>query len=372
MSDQIDTNKIKPENKDDDPPTLENTLNPSPRSNSVITPQQHVSSPSKDIVMISFKDYITLIKVAGDDLGYWESYINSINVFPVPDGDTGTNMVGTFRNMLTFSLKLKSEYSSQDDKFNYFKMILDNVIISGLGNSGLIFTQWWEGVLDTCHKKSNANIISINIVNFQLALKEGYIRAYNSMQDPKEGTILTLMKAIAELEISHQNYSLEEYFLKIVELAFTNLKNTSRGIKKLVGVQVIDAGALCFAIFINAFAKTLFGKGLIREDMSHLFATFAPADYSDIKNGFIAINGDIFCLQFTFESSSYDIKSLQKLLENQGTAIKISQNSTLFRIHIHTHDPDYILSHIFGDYEIRDIHIDNMKEQIEEQILKHR
>ena len=165
---------------------------------------------------------------------------------------------------------------------------------------------------------------------------------------------------------------MQKYFLKIEETAFSNLKNTSRGIKKLVGVTVIDAGALCFAIFINALVKTLFGKGLLRQDMSSLFATIAPIDYSDIKNGFIATNGDIFCLQFTIESSSYTVNELQTMLEHHGSAIKISRSSALFRIHIHTPDPNYILSQIFGDYEVRDIHLDNMRDQIQQQLLKHR
>ena len=340
-------------------------------------------------ISLTLDDFIKIIQKSLENIERLEEKINFINVFPVPDGDTGTNMKETFKTFLSFLNALKNKKSdSTNSMLLTCQLIQDEIIKMGHGNSGLIFTQWLDGIIESLCKKEpispynqkyenigNYALLTFNITELIIAFKEGYTRAYTAINNPKEGTILTVMRHLAEIDIyqklkDEQNTLSNKYYRMILKTALESLKETHQGMEKLAGVKVIDAGALVFTIFINSFISYLFSDISIEHELVQLVQQYNSLDFSQLTT---TPQGEqeTFCLQFTVEiPQKTDIKEIKRKLESYGNSIKIAKRGMLYRIHIHTTTPEEVLDHEFGDFEIADINIDNINEQIAQLMKK--
>src|SRR3990167_5906319 len=179
-----------------------------------------------------------------------QDYLNNINVFPVPDRDTGTNMA------LTLNAILESTYSFHDASIH---ALLDNVANAALngarGNSGAILAQFFQGLSEGAKTVEE----NMSTKNFVAAIATAVNYAHKALSEPKEGTILTILRDFSD-EITHQQLTNNELdFVDLlhsgIERANTSLQHTSNQLKELKKAGVVDAGAQGFVEFLNGIYR---------------------------------------------------------------------------------------------------------------------
>ncbi len=193
---------------------------------------------------IIFKDM--MIKSV-EHIGIEKENINAINVFPIPDGDTGSNFYYTLQAIVK-ELAVITEGNCDQ----IFQAISKGSFVGAKGNSGVIYSQFLIGVVDYLDEAD-----SITPITFTEALKEGTEFAYESVLNPTEGTILTVMKAITEKsnELISENPDIDwiEYINKIVEASNITLAQTKEMLDVLKEANVVDAGALGFVHILESW-----------------------------------------------------------------------------------------------------------------------
>lgn len=173
--------------------------------------------------------------------------INAINVFPIPDGDTGSNIYFTLQAIVKEVSNLTDE---ECDKI--FHAISKGSFVGAKGNSGVIYSQFLIGVVEYLDTAG-----SITPITFTEALKEGTEFAYESVLNPTEGTILTVMTAITDkaIELIKENPAIDwiEYINKLVEASITTLAQTKEMLAVLKEANVVDAGAKGFVHILESW-----------------------------------------------------------------------------------------------------------------------
>ena len=332
----------------------------------------------KEIIILNLDDLLEIIDIATKTLAEWKSHVNMINVFPVPDGDTGTNLAETLKKIQKHVSTLKQRLVRQPPR-EPCQELRKGIIRSGRGNSGLIFTQWLEGVLSVCcFGEATQCHIKISQETIAVALQEGYLRARNAVTKPKEGTMLSVMRRLAEihsnkneqLSVATDDQNLNQLSRKIEEEIIKSVKETVPKMEELTGVPIADAGAVGFAIFMDSILTKLRRDSSIIQELSSLFDEWLQFDYLSVRLvPRILERSDSYCMQCTIESETLNLDELTKKLAALGDSLQVSRNPPSYRIHIHSDNPDQVLAVLFeGDYDITDIHIENIKEQVQEQI----
>jgi len=173
--------------------------------------------------------------------------INAINVFPIPDGDTGSNIYFTLQAIVKEVLQIDEE-----NRDKIFHAISKGSFVGAKGNSGVIYSQFLIGVVEHLDKAAE-----ITPINFTQALKEGTEFAYESVLNPTEGTILTVMKAITERaeQLIKENPTIDwvEYINQLVMASHITLKQTKEMLDVLKEANVVDAGAKGFVHILESW-----------------------------------------------------------------------------------------------------------------------
>jgi|LFRM01.1.fsa_nt_gb DegV family protein with EDD domain len=264
--------------------------------------------------------------------------LNRINVFPVVDNDTGSNLAHTMLHIINQS-KLHEWIRST------LRDIAHVALIGARGNSGAIFSQYLSGFYARSLEKSE-----IAIHELSQYFEEAYTRAYQALEKPVEGTILTLMRAwSASLKESlHESKPFMDHFDAALANIKTSLEETRTTLKENRQLGVVDAGALAFYYFIEGFVQVMTGRksGFIQpertiltavlEDHIHHFAETAEIPYR-------------YCTEILFESDRIDIEVLKSTCKSLGDSLLISSADNLHRIHIHTNEPWKIV-HLTAEY----------------------
>ncbi len=320
-----------------------------------------------------------------------EAEINDLNVFPVPDGDTGTNMLLTLKSIRDELAKLKS---------CGIKSILEKISFGALmgarGNSGVILSQIIRGFFDIIIKKDDFDIDIL-----REALKSSREMAYSSVQNPTEGTMLTTIKDIhiyvEELTSKNDNIGLIELLDGIIAETEKSVERTTFLLPVLKQADVVDAGAQgILDILIGARkaiteiksangsigSKISKGKGKKKtKDLEKEFmATGASADPGDqagdpprsmsgleeVRKGFDI--KFIYCTELMVRGNGMNIERLRGRIETYGDSTLVVGNENMIKIHIHTNHPNKVLRRALGEGTIHDIQIDNMEDQRKEAV----
>lgn len=271
--------------------------------------------------------------------------VNSINVFPVPDGDTGTNLALTLTGCAE-KIKNLPEMSAGAlaDK------IAGELFRSARGNSGVIFSLIFKGFA-----KSVKDLEFIDAQALANGLEEGCNEAYASIEKPTEGTILTVIRLAASkaLSAAAKDKNAKETFTAAVNGARASLKSTPNLLPTLKKHGFVDAG----------------GQGLVYI-MEGMLDT-AKADFSpaETKKVFISENTEIsyiYCTEFLINNiQKVDFKSFRSSLSDIGDCTAVAEHSGIIKVHVHTNRPDIALGKALEIGELSDIKIDNMKIQAE-------
>jgi len=289
-----------------------------------------------------------------NELDNRKAMVNSLNVFPVPDGDTGTNMSATMASAASEINQVKNVT---------LQSIGDALALGSLmgarGNSGVILSQLLRGFSKYLKGKE-----TINTKDFAAALKEGVATAYRAVMKPTEGTILTVARESAEAAetIAKEEDDVYIFLKRVIAAAEDTLNRTPDMLPVLKQAGVVDAGGKGLTVIYEGMIKRL-ESGMVTEkkDQSAVKEEATPKtsyddiDTSDIKYG--------YCTEFFIKSSNGDPEKFRDIIKAYGDSIAVVGTDTLIKVHIHTNTPGTVLNEAMKLGELSRIKIDNMREQ---------
>lgn len=296
--------------------------------------------------------YISMVHSGIKNLEIHLDILNKSNVFPVPDGDTGTNMVAT----------LKYGYESINNQgaslADISKRFSSSAVMGAMGNSGVIVSQFFKGI-----SESFKDIEIADCESFANALKEGCNYAYAAVSRPIEGTMLTVLKDASSAVINSLPFSsINELIDVFLEEAKNSLARTPDLLPILKEVNVVDSGGFGILYFFEGIKKYLDGEMLQDAekvvDNEHIDFSLFNKDTTFLEGycveGVVQLNMDIQCFNYaTFRSD----------LANYGDSIATSLEEDKVKLHIHTKIPGLLIDHCQKYGEFLRIKITNMSVQ---------
>ena len=286
--------------------------------------------------------------------------INKLNVFPVPDGDTGTNMSLTLNTVVGEVEALPANATIEE----IAAAITHGSLMGARGNSGVITSQILRGVAEgLCEAKGEEPTCG----DIAHALRRGVKVAFKAVRKPVEGTILTVLKDVSAKADNLEKAKMEvpEYLEALVVEAYESVARTPDLLPVLKENGVVDSGAFGFAVFFEAFVNAATGKTDLTE-----FQTTIPADakahVADAVH--IELNDDWegseyrYCTEFLFhaEDESFDSDANLRYLSSMGDCELLVGSYPDFKIHVHTNRPDYVLRHMLHRGQIFEVYVHNM------------
>lgn len=288
--------------------------------------------------------------------------INKLNVFPVPDGDTGTNMSLTLGTVVKEIGALPAGASMDD----IAKAITHGSLMGARGNSGVITSQILRGVAEGL---TNAKGPQATTADIAFALRNGVKVAFKAVRKPVEGTILTVLKDISARadQLEKARSTPQEALDAIVVEAYESVARTPDLLPVLKENGVVDSGAYGLATFIEAFVNAYEGKaGELTDFKTTVDSEGAKSHVADVVA--IELNDDWegsefrYCTEFLFHADSpdFDEAANLKYLSTMGDCELLVGNNPDYKIHVHTNRPDRVLRHMLHRGQIFNVFVHNM------------
>jgi DAK2 domain fusion protein YloV len=277
--------------------------------------------------------------------------VNALNVFPVPDGDTGTNMSMTFRSAVMETRKYDGNSIGEVSK-----LVARGALMGARGNSGVILSQILRGIAKGLEHKTQ-----VGAKEFGEALTEGVNAAYKAVMKPTEGTILTVIRAAGESASKSEADDLGGLLKEVCSYSLFILNKTPEMLPVLKKAKVVDAGGKGLLILLEGMRDVLLND-IETVEIRDVKKEAVPAEILDqgeveqeIKYG--------YCTEFFIKSKDADLELFKDKLEKIGDSIIVVGSDDIVKVHVHTNEPGYILSEALKLGELSKIKIDNMREQ---------
>tara|TARA_Y100000389_G_scaffold199781_2_gene238825 strand:+ start:32352 stop:34133 length:1782 start_codon:yes stop_codon:yes gene_type:complete len=298
--------------------------------------------------------YIGLSAGINNLLNY-KNKLDEINVFPVPDGDTGTNMCFT---LLPIIEECKDKIT--EDINETLDIVADTALESARGNSGTIIAQFVHGMRRALRGKK-----LIENDDFSKALTSGYDSAIESLMKPEEGTIITVMRDVAnkskELCSENIDISFEVFLDKCYHESVQSLEKTKNILKILRKSDVVDAGALGFVLLMQGWLNSVQKNTKIQSQ--HLNITYDHEKIESLKKDIDFTIKNKFCTECAIESKNIDKIELKSTIKSLGDSMVLAGTKDRVKIHIHTNTPTKFFK-ICGAYgKVVDRKVDDMTKQ---------
>ena len=304
---------------------------------------------------INGHDFYNMVVNASNRLLEESEYVNSLNVFPVPDGDTGTNMSATFKAAVK-----EIEGMNSDSIGEVSKKLAKGALMGARGNSGVILSQILRGISKGLEGKT-----SVDAVGLAIALKEGSNSAYKAVMRPTEGTILSVIRAAAEAAIDTDVKDIVDLIDVVVKAAKVMLDKTPELLPALKKAKVVDSGGMGLYIILNAMHEAL------RDDIKAEIKDIKPSESKmqgaqgtediDIKFG--------YCTEFIILADASKADKFRDDITPMGDSQVVVGYEDVIKVHIHTNDPGAVLAKAVKLGELSKIKIDNMREEHREVLL---
>ena len=277
--------------------------------------------------------------------------LNRINVFPVPDGDTGSNLAFTMYTIV-------ENATINDSVKQTMKSIADAAIDGARGNSGIIFAQYINGMYMELNDKENVDLNS-----FSTSAGKAVEYAYSSIANPVEGTMITVMKdwAIALADCGQKSTDFVEAMTLSLEVAMQSLRDTPLKLKVLRDAHVVDSGAKGFVHFLEGFLKFVAKREIAifnnKEVIIHYDEEFHMLENIDLTNR--------YCTEALIKGKDLDTAFIKAELLEFGDSMVIAGNKDKLRVHIHTSKPEEIFKVLRKHGKIIQQKSDDMLRQFE-------
>lgn len=299
--------------------------------------------------------FTEMVRSGASELRSSVAEINELNVFPVPDGDTGDNMRMTLESGLSALEKISS-----DDLAEVLKVLSHGMLLGARGNSGVILSQFFAGIagsLNSC-KKADARLLGNALMN-------GVKQAYASVMTPKEGTILTVAREATEYAVARitSGSTIRSLFADLILEMQQSLTRTPELLPILKEAGVIDSGGAGLLHIMNGFNRVLNGE---QADFDRDFSAETAAEVSPAVG---AVNIDAFgadsvltwgyCTEFLLrlqnckvDLQTFDHSVITDFLQTVGDSIVAFRTDSIVKVHVHTKTPEKVLEfcHQFGEF----------------------
>lgn len=283
--------------------------------------------------------------------------VDKLNVFPVPDGDTGTNM------SLTISYAIKELSKTQnDDIADIGKALSKGSLMGARGNSGVILSQIIRGIAKSIEGKE-----SLNVVDLANALKNGSDTAYKAVIKPIEGTILTVVRESGEyaVKVAKPDMDMIEFLELVVKRANESLNKTPELLKALKEAGVVDSGGKGLVLMYEGMLSSLKGNNVesVEGGISSNVEVNVEQNISseDIKFQ--------YCTEFILESDKIDDLAVRDMYMKFGDSLAVVGDEGVIKVHVHTNDPGLAIQEALKYGQLLTIKIENMKLQHENKVL---
>lgn len=313
-------------------------------------------------------DWTAMVQAGAQRLAASESRINALNVFPVPDGDTGTNM-----NLTMAAGMAELSRRPSDDIGQAAEALSKGLLMGARGNSGVILSQLFRGF-----SRAAAGERELNVLQFANALQQGVDTAYKAVVKPVEGTILTVARETAKhaVQAARRTNDLGALMEEVLAKASETLERTPDMLPVLKQVGVVDSGGQGLVCLYEGFRAYLSG---VSPDAWAEFSTL-PASAATIPanpaGGTVLAQSRLdtdsiafpYDMEFFIHRSSaarlaYDEKSFRQQLERDGDSIILIEDGDVVKVHVHSSRPGDVLNAATALGELTHLHILNMREQ---------
>ena len=290
-----------------------------------------------------------------------KEWINELNVFPVPDGDTGTNMTLTI-------MSAASEVSALSDPTmkTLAKAISSGSLRGARGNSGVILSQLLRGFTRVIEKADK-----VDAPTFARAFEKGVETAYKAVMKPKDGTILTVARgaAIKAMEIAEDAENLESFFADVIAEAEAVLARTPEMLPVLKEAGVVDSGGQGLLEVLKGAFDGYLGKEIdltFEKPKSGVSVKPVSAEESDIKFGYCTE----FIIMLEKEFPEKEEHAFKEYLMSIGDSLVVVADDEIVKVHVHTNDPGQAIQKALTYGQLSNMKIDNMRLEHHEKVIK--
>ena len=283
--------------------------------------------------------------------------VNAINVFPVPDGDTGTNMLMTMRSVIE-----EADRASDTTVAVMSKTMAHGALLGARGNSGVILSQIFRGLAKGFDGKND-----FNGADWAKAMGQAAKTAREGMSNPVEGTILTVIKDAATVAQTCADKDPQDLIAIVEEMvreAKESVARTPDLLPALMEAGVVDAGGEGLYILLEGALRFLKGE---LEDLQLKRHQMVSANITAAKSISLVSAGEEeaygYCTNFLLEGDNLDTEKIKRKLEGRGLSLVVAGDETAVRVHIHSYDPGSILAYATSLGTLHQIQIQNMDDQ---------
>ena len=312
--------------------------------------------------MIDGKQLCEAIISAANNIANHRKQVDALNVFPVPDGDTGTNM-----SMTMGAAKRELELYESAAVGDIAHHAASALLRGARGNSGVILSLLFRGFSKGLQGKKNATS-----ADFVAALQMGVEAAYKAVMKPTEGTILTVARCSAQeakllLEKSPQ-IDIPELWAAVIESASKTLAETPEMLPVLKKAGVVDAGGKGLLLIYEGMGHSFAGKGVLSASALVKADNADTYEMPDERNAAGEYEGEItftYCTEFIVikDEARANALSLRAYLESIGDSVVVVEDEEIIKCHVHTDNPGNALQRALESGQLTNLKIDNMREQ---------
>ncbi len=270
---------------------------------------------------INGNDLYQMVRYGASVIDSKRELLNDINIFPVPDGDTGNNLVHTLQTIVRESQVGESFHQTLES-------ISESALIGARGNSGMIFAQFINGL-----RLASAGKDLVTLKEFAEMANDSVMHTYESLDHPVEGTILTVIKTWAKclIEIYPVSENVKTFFFKAYANANQALKDTTNQLDVLKSRNVVDSGAMGFILFLEGI-NMYYNDEVLKE--THKETIEFKQDHSQDEVGLYR-----YCTEGLIKSDVKNEHDILKALKKDGDSLIVAIGQHMFRVHIHTNNP---------------------------------
>ena len=281
--------------------------------------------------------------------------INDLNVFPIPDGDTGDNM------LMTMMGGVHHDTNSCESLCEMADRVSSGMLLSARGNSGVILSQFFEGI-----KNGFTGLQTADTKEIGEAFRQGVKQAYSSVMTPTEGTILTVVREATEYACEQNTETPEEFLNAFIDEAKRSLARTPELLPVLKKAGVVDSGAAGLIYIVDGMMRAVIGEDI---------ADFSEASEKTQELDLDAFNEDSvlefgYCTELLVRLqniktniSAFDVKVITDYLQTIGDSIVTVRNGSIVKLHVHTMTPQKVLDFCQQYGEFLKVKIENMSLQ---------
>jgi DAK2 domain fusion protein YloV len=322
------------------------------------TVTSQIKAPGEKWLTCNGQQLRNMIKAGLDSLDQNHKLVNDLNVFPVPDGDTGTNMLLTMRAAYG-----RIQDIDEDHVGKVAQELSHGALMGARGNSGVILSQIWRGLARGLKDKE-----TFNVEELAVAFQDSADTAYKGVMRPVEGTILTVIREGAEeaLDAATKSSDLRFLLTRVVERCQQSLDRTPELLPVLKQAGVVDAGGQGLVLIL---------EGMLRYVSGEIYEIPEPGEIVPIpaQAKVVPLEGleHPYDVQYILKGKMLDLSTVRSAIDNMGDSTVVVGDENTIKVHVHVKDPGIPLSYGVENGIILDVVVENMQEQMDMIVGQH-